>query len=269
VTEIRRALARHPLHLALASIVGGLLLAMAGPVATVLGAALAAALAMVAGRPRFGVLAAALVLTAAWAGERRLAAIDHSPLGPHIGRIVTVRGHLLARKRSAGRGYRAWLEVTAAGLGTARDRPEERLRAAAERVELVASRPPRAALAVGDELLVEGSLERPGRRSGGEFDYPAYLRRAGIHAVLRAERVVVTGRTRVGVEGAIDAIRRRAESGVSARLDRRLGALARGVVLGQDEQIDQRSVERFQASGLAHLLSVRQQDRIRWRATCF
>jgi competence protein ComEC len=90
-------------------------------------------------------------------------------------------------------------------------------------------------------------------------DYVAYLRRAGVHAVLRADSVVPIGR-RSGPVSVLDGIRRRAESGVGAGLDTRLAALAAGMVLGQDEGISRETVEEFQASGLAHLLAVSGQN---------
>ena len=78
--------------------------------------------------------------------------------------------------------------------------------------------------------------------------------------VLHAERLRLTGRRRGGLAGAIDAVRRRAEAGVSAGLGDAQGALARGMVLGADEDIPERMADDFKRSGLAHLLAVSGQN---------
>ena len=55
-------------------------------------------------------------------------------------------------------------------------------------------------------------------------------------------------------------MRRRAERAVAAGLPRREAALARGMVLGQDEQIDETTRQDWRDSGLAHLLAVSGQN---------
>jgi competence protein ComEC len=60
--------------------------------------------------------------------------------------------------------------------------------------------------------------------------------------------------------GAIDAMRRRAEVALSADLPGPKAALARGMVLGQDEAISESVRDEFRASGLAHLLAVSGQN---------
>ena len=66
--------------------------------------------------------------------------------------------------------------------------------------------------------------------------------------MLHADRVLLTGCRRRGVAGALDGIRRRAEDGVAAGLNPPLAALARGMVLGADEDIPRPMSEEFQAS---------------------
>jgi competence protein ComEC len=134
-----------------------------------------------------------------------------------------------------------------------------RVRRLSDLVEVRVTRPPAGLPAVGDELELRGVLQRP-RSGAGDFDYAAYLKRIGVHALLRAEGAKRTGARRRGVAGFVDGLRRRAERGVASGLDSRRAALARGIVLGQDEQIDKRTVERFQDSGLAHLLAVSGQN---------
>ncbi|HVE67631.1 MAG TPA: ComEC/Rec2 family competence protein, partial [Solirubrobacteraceae bacterium] len=76
----------------------------------------------------------------------------------------------------------------------------------------------------------------------------------------RATEVRATGRRRGGPRGALDRMREAAERAVSAGLDRRRAALARGMVLGQDEALDADTREAFRASGLAHLLAASGQN---------
>ena len=94
----------------------------------------------------------------------------------------------------------------------------------------------------------------------GNFDYAAYLRRAGVRTVLHADRARLTGRGAAAWPESLDAVRRRAERGVSAGLPPPLGALARGMVLGADEDIPAAMSDDFKDSGLAHVLAVSGQN---------
>ncbi len=78
--------------------------------------------------------------------------------------------------------------------------------------------------------------------------------------VLRAPRVDLTGGRRGGIRGALDRVRGRAEEALGRGMPPREAALARGFVLGQDDRIDERTVEDFRRSGLAHLLAVSGQN---------
>jgi len=57
-----------------------------------------------------------------------------------------------------------------------------------------------------------------------------------------------------------DEIRSRAEAGLARGMPAREAALARGFVLGEDEEVDEATVEDFRRSGLAHLLAVSGQN---------
>jgi competence protein ComEC len=113
---------------------------------------------------------------------------------------------------------------------------------------------------IGDELIAQGALQALRERPRSDFDYVAYLRRAGVHAVVYADTVTLTGRRRGGARGLVDHLRRRAEEGAGQGLDPPMAALARGMVLGQDERIPARMAEDFKSSGLAHLLAVSGQN---------
>ena len=124
----------------------------------------------------------------------------------------------------------------------------------------------------GMEVFVAGSVRtraspggRPSAPEGGDapgraFDLVAHLRRRGLAAEVVASRARVTGRRRGGIPGALDAARRRAERGIDAGLSPPRAALARGMVLGQDEAIAPAVRDDFRASGLSHVLAVSGQN---------
>ena len=114
---------------------------------------------------------------------------------------------------------------------------------------------------VGAELAVDGHV-RPLRPDGGagQSGFAEQLGRAGIAGELLLERARATGRRRGGVAGALDRMRARAERGVRAGLPARDAALARGMVLGQDERIDETTRQDWRDSGLSHLLAVSGQN---------
>jgi competence protein ComEC len=191
-------------------------------------------------RPGLALLAAGAVLFGAWLGGLRLAALDRTALRPLIGRETTARGHLLERPRSVGGGAaRAALVRLTDGRG------------AGERLVVRAARWPR--VEVGEEVVARGRLLALRERDG-------WLRRRGAHGRLLAERVRATGRRRGGVAGALDSMRRAAERAVASGLDPPRAALARGMVLGEDEALDEGTREDFRVSGLAHLLAASGQN---------
>src|SRR3954452_6126239 len=107
-------------------------------------------------------------------------------------------------------------------------------------------------------LRVAGSAQRPA--AGGSFDWRAYLRRRGIAYELAVDSLADTGRRRGGPSGAIDSIRIRAKAALGAHVTKANAALARGMVLGQDELIDPLERDDFRRSGLAHVLAVSGQN---------
>ena len=245
---------RHPRHVALASLCAGLVLG-GHPLAGV-GVGLGAAVVLVTWvRPASNVLVAAVILLpvgGALAGAARLAAIDRSDLEPYVGSAVTLRGHVVKRER--------------ASFGTARLRVRSRdvqvrgrWRAAAGLAQVRARGRHDLALSIGDELEARGrlaSFSAQAEQSG----YAEYLRRAGVRTILHADAIRRTGRRRGGLAGAIDSVRRRAEAGVGAGMGASTAALARGMVLGADEDIPERMSDDFKRSGLAHLLAVSGQN---------
>ncbi len=78
--------------------------------------------------------------------------------------------------------------------------------------------------------------------------------------MIEAETATSAGTPRGGAEGAVDAVRERAERALGRGMPEREAALARGFVLGQDDGIDPATREDFKRSGLAHLLAVSGQN---------
>lgn len=238
---VGEALAAHPRHLVLAALVAGLLAGPRWPAAlAALTAALTLAAVIARGRrtptsagvdwPWPAVLGAAVVATLGGAviADARLAALDRTTLAPAPD--ATVRGHVLDVSRERLFGVRVVPVRTPAG----------------DTVQLRIPRwtkaPP---MEIGDEVRAQGSLRR--LRAQETFE-----RRRHIHAILEVERVTTTGRTR---GSPIDALRSRAERGIDAGLTGEQRALARGMVLGQDQALPASLREDFRAAGLAHLVA--------------
>jgi competence protein ComEC len=208
-------------------------------------------------RTRAALVAGILALGGVGVGNARLEAIDRSEVRPFLGHSVTMRGFVVKRERPSPYGYRFRLRTTRLA-----ERPRS-WRHVSDLVQVEARHRP-SDLTIGRELQVQGVLSglsdpRAGLQSPGRLEYVAYLHRSGVHALLRADSIEQRGE-RAGLVGALDGLRRRAESGVGAGLEPRLSALATGIVLGQDERISAETVEQFQVSGLAHLLAVSGQN---------
>lgn len=106
----------------------------------------------------------------------------------------------------------------------------------------------------GSGLRVVGTVRAP------PDWYRANVERQGIKLMLYADSVEATGGSRGGLSGGVDQLRNRAEAALSRAMPEREASLARGFVLGQDQDIDPLTVTDFQNSGLAHLLAVSGQN---------
>jgi competence protein ComEC len=238
VTRLRRGdalAAAHPRHLLLAAIVAGLLL---GPRAPLLVGAVAVAALLLAPDARLALAVLAALLGGAVVAEARLAALDRSALAPLLDRDVDVRATLLEHPRARAFGVR----VAAVSLRSRPGRGERVLVRAPSRVRWPAAAQP------GVELALHGRL--------AELEaFDAYERRRNAHALLKASAIRATGRRRGGLPGAIDAIRARTERALTSGLPPPQGALARGMVLGQDGALTDDVREDFRVTGLAHLVA--------------
>jgi competence protein ComEC len=194
---------------------------------------------------RIGLLALALFAAGWWWGSARLDALDRSPLAAEIGR----GGRALVVVTAPPRRGRYEQRVQAELRGFGELRVQESVL-----VELPVGRsPPQGAV-----LGVLGVLRAPRGPEDG-FDERTYLRRHGIHVVLKGESWRVLGR-RGGLGGVADRIRRWLGSSLATGLEGERRALLQGIVLGDDQSVDPALRDSFRASGLYHLLAVSGQN---------
>jgi competence protein ComEC len=163
--------------------------------------------------------------------------------------VDALRGYLVTRPRPSAFGASAEVQVAGGPLRGAR---------LLVRVPRWTRLPP--GIEIGHELAITGRLRALRSTPGASFDFAAYLRRRGVAGELLLDRAEATGRRRGGATGILDAMRRRAERAVAAGLPGPEAALARGMVLGQDEQIEESTRQDWRDSGLSHLLAVSGQN---------
>ncbi len=245
---------RRPAHAALAGFVAGLLLCRSPVEAPALAAALVVAAGAALRAESVALAAAALLVAGAGFGALRLDALDRPGERLADGARVAGSVHLLERPRRSAFGSRAAAEIlggTGAGVRV-QVRSHQYLRW---------PRGPRP----GQELRVRGRFtsvaavaRRP--RAAGGFDAAGFLRSRALAGELQLDAVAATSRWRGGLAGAVDAMRLRAERAIGRGLSPADAALMRGMVLGQDEAIDEDLRDSFRASGLAHLLAVSGQN---------
>ena len=245
---------RRPLHAALAALVCGLLLCQAPVEILIVAAAALLAGAASLRSETLGVLLAALLLAGGALGSLRLEVLDRP--GERLGASARVEAsvRLLERPRRSAFGTRATAQLIS-GRGTG-----ARVQARAHQY----LRWPRGA-GPGDELRAAGrfsSVETVARRPRAVrgFDVAGYLGSRGLAGELKLDSLKATGRRRGGAGGRVDAMRVRAERAIQRGLPPSEAALLRGMVLGQDEAIDEDVRDSFRASGLAHLLAVSGQN---------
>src|SRR5207247_6584085 len=97
---------------------------------------------------------------------------------------------------------------------------------------------------------------RPGRNGRPER---TWLRRHGVHVVLRADRWKPVGR-RAGLGGIADHIRAALAGSIAPGLHGERRGVVEGVVLGDEQGLSEQLRQRFRISGLYHLLAVSGQN---------
>jgi len=235
-------------HLLAAALCTGLAASLAVRIASPLLGVLALALTASAfGEPRIRLvgLGAALLCMGLWWGSVRLDALDHSVLAREIGRA----GPALLEVTGPARRSQFDVRVPVRVLEFGEEAPRERAR-----LDLPVGRaPPQGALL---NAVVE--IEAPRPEENG-FDEAGYLRRQGIHVVLKSGSFSVVGH-RGGLAGVADRLRARIASSLAPGVSGERRAVIAAVVLGEDEGLSPDLRDRFRASGLYHLLAVSGQN---------
>ena len=218
---------------------------LASPRLAIAAVALALLAVVVAGQQRVAVLAAALACAGWWWGSARLAALDRSVLAPSVGTAERALVEVTAPARRSR--YRLRVPVVVRRFGARRVHE-------AALLELPPGRaPPQGAL-----VSAVVTVEQPRGPDHG-FDERKWLRRKGVHVVLRADRWRAAGMRR-GLGAVADRLRMRVETALARGASGEREAVLAGVVLGDDQAVPQGLRDRFRASGLYHLLAVSGQN---------
>jgi competence protein ComEC len=209
---------------------------------TLVVAAVLASLGLAAGgRSRTPAVAAALVALACGWGSVRLAQLDHSVLASRIGTFEPAVVEVEEPPRP--RAFDQRMRALVLRWGSLRTREPVLL-------ELPLGRAP----PQGARLKLLGDLRAPPGPSNG-FDEAKWLRRQGIHAVLRGQAWRVVGR-RGGLSGVGDSIGRWLTGDTAPGLAGERRDVIEAIVLGRSSGLDQGLLADFRASGLYHCLAV-------------
>lgn len=130
----------------------------------------------------------------------------------------------------------------------------QRFRLRVAQGELMVTAPPSPAGNLGDWVTVRGRLELPATATNpGEFDYRAYLKRHGIHVVLRSRSI-----ERSTVAGGFDPasrLRSAIHSACFTHLPRDKAALLAGLLISDRSRLPVELNEAFLRTGTVHVLS--------------
>ena len=184
-------------------------------------------------------------LAGLWWGSLRSDALDRSVLATRLGESESARVVVTGPGRRTPFALRVPAEVVR--FGTTRFRERVLLELPPERA------PPQGAVL---ELRAQPVAPR-GPETG--FDERGWLARRGVHVVLRGEGARIVGR-RGGIGGVADRLRAHMESTIARGTTGERRALLAGIVLGEDEGLDESLRSAFEASGLTHLLAVSGQN---------
>jgi competence protein ComEC len=236
-------------HLVAASLCAGIavsnLVRGSSPGVAVIAGAVSCVAIAVTGERRLWLLCAALMVTAWWWGSVRLQALDRSVLLARVDTSERARVVVTAPARRS----RFELRVP----GQVRRFGRLRLRESVL-LELPPGRaPPQGAVL---EAVTTVRLPRPAKEG---FDERTFLRRHGVHVVLRADRWRIVGH-RGGLGSVADRLRATLAGSIAPGLEGDRRGIVEGVVLGDEQAISEGLRQRFRASGLYHLLAVSGQN---------
>ena len=190
-------------------------------------------------------LLAALALLGWWWGSARLDALDRSVLLAHVD--TSERSVLAVTGPTRHSKFELRVPAQIRRFGRLRFRE-------AVLLELPLGRsPPQGALI---ETVVTVRHPKPPKNG---FDETTWLRRHGVHVVLRADRWRQIGR-RGGLGGIADRLRGALAGSIAPGLHGERRGIVEGVVLGDEQSLSDELRQRFRASGLYHLLAVSGQN---------
>ena len=232
---------RYP-QLVAAALCCGLALANAVRVGTLVVLLLSLVLLVV---PRRLAFALALAIAGWWWGSARLDRLDYSALATHVGEAGRAQVVVTGPPRH-GR-----FEIRTPGFVT-------RFSGTPVHEPVLLELPNGRAPPQGAILAVLTLVKRPRGPAHG-FDERTWLRRRGVHVVLRIDEWRVVGH-RGGVGGVADRLRRRLARTIARGLSGERAAVVEGVVLGDDGALPDELRTRFRAAGLYHLLAVSGQN---------
>jgi competence protein ComEC len=244
-------LPRAPAHVVAAALCVGLALANATRVhdgCLICSFLAASSVAIVADPPRRR-LAVAVVLALGlgwWWASTRLDALDRSPMTAEIGRAGRAVVVVTAPPREGRFDIRA--------QGAIRSFDGRRVREPVQLELPVGRSPPQGAL-----LSVLAVVAAPKGPAADGFDERTYLRRHGIHVVLRVDAWHRVGR-RGGLGGVADRLHLGLAASIAPGLAGERRAVLEGIVLGDDAALSEDLRQDFQASGLYHILAVSGQN---------
>ena len=184
-------------------------------------------------------------------GSARIAAIDGGALAADPGNHVELRGTVASAPRTSGNLTRFTLQAPAGRIAVEvrpTIAPNEGIHSHGESFSALG------AVDEGSEVSIAGTVREPAPWERSQVE------RSGASLVVAADHVSPTGATRGGLRGALDDVRRRAESALERGTQPPAAALLRGFVLGQDDRIGEDVREEFRRSGLAHVLAVSGQN---------
>ena len=217
----------HAQHLLLAALCAGIASANAVRVQAAIAPSLAIGLAVIAAalpRARFALLAIGLALAGSSWGALRLEAIDRSPMSAEIGHAAVARVTVTGPARRTQFALRIPGRIERFGD---RDVREPVL------LQLPVGRsPPQGAILKLPVLVAEPRSGKDG------FDERTWLRRRGVHVVLRGRDPEVVGRRR-GLGGVADRLRSAIGTALASGVSGERRAVLLGIVLGEDEGLDQ------------------------------